>query len=187
MTVEISKKNHRIIVVGTSCSGKTTVAKKIAEILSIPFIELDAIHWKPDWQETPPDEFKNLVSKAIEPESWVVDGNYSEIRDIVWNNADTLVWLNLSFFVIFSRALKRTLKRLIFKEELFSGNKETIKTLFHKDCIPLWVIKTYRKRRKLYPLLFKEENFSHLEIVELKDQKSTDEYLSALKKQAIQT
>ena len=181
-----NKINLRIVVVGTSCSGKTTTAKKIAEILNIPHIELDAIHWKSNWQETPPDEFRKLVSKALKGESWVADGNYSVTRDIVWSKANTLIWLNCSFPVLFSRAIIRTFKRIIFKEVLFSGNRETFKNLLNKDCIPLWVIKTYRKKRKKYPRLFNEKKFAHLEIIKLKDQKSIDEFLEKLQNVNVQ-
>jgi len=47
---------QRINVVGTSGSGKTTVARRAAEALGVPFVELDALHWEPGWQEAP-DEF----------------------------------------------------------------------------------------------------------------------------------
>jgi len=144
----MSGEYRRIVVVGTSCSGKTTIARRISNILEIPHIELDAIHWKPGWQETSSEEFRELVSSAISQGSWVVDGNYSKVRDIVWSRADTLIWLNYKFWVVFSRALKRSFKRFVFREELFSGNRETLKNLLSKDCIPLWVLKTHHRKKK---------------------------------------
>ena len=39
----------RISVVGSSGSGKTTVARRIAEALDAPHVELDELHWGPDW------------------------------------------------------------------------------------------------------------------------------------------
>ena len=178
----LSGNNRRIVVIGTSCSGKTSFARKIAEILKLPHIELDAIHWKPGWEATPEDEFRILVKNAIQKDEWIVDGNYSVVRDIVWSRATILIWLNLSFNTIFLRALKRTIKRIVLKEELFSSNRETLKsTLLNKDSIPLWVIKTYWKRRRKYPEIFREDRFSHLKIIELKDQRDVEEFISKLK------
>ncbi len=165
----------RIVVVGTSCAGKTTLAKKIACALELPHVELDAVHWRPGWEPSPPEEFRASMSKALVGDRWVVDGNYSVVRDIVWSRANTLIWLNYSFPVIFRRALARTLRRVFTGEELFSGNRESFRLAFlSADSILVWVLKTYRRRRKEYPKLFKEEMFSHLRIIELKNQSAAD-------------
>lgn len=49
---------RRIAVVGASGSGKTTFARRLAERLGIPHIELDAIHWGPDWTPARDDDFR---------------------------------------------------------------------------------------------------------------------------------
>ena len=96
---------QRVVVVGTSCSVKTTLANSLSEKLSSPHIELDAIHWLPDWVPRPSEEFRKLTNVAIAKESWVVDGNYSNsVRDLVWPRATALVWLNYPFRVVFWRA-----------------------------------------------------------------------------------
>ena len=73
---------ERVVIIGSSCSGKTTMAKGVAAALEVPHIELDALHWLPDWQELPDGEFRGLVSSAVAAERWVVDGNYNMVRDI---------------------------------------------------------------------------------------------------------
>lgn len=169
----------RIAVVGTTCSGKTTLAKGIATAIGLPHIELDVIYWLPDWKARPTDEFRMLVSSALEGDCWIVDGNYSAVRDIVWGRATTLIWLNFSFPIIFARALRRTVRRIVFREVLFAGNTETFRSAFlNMDGIPYWVLRTYWKIRKSYPRLFKENRFSHLQIIELKDQNAAHELLA---------
>ena len=69
-------------------------------------------------------------------ERWVVDGNYNMVRDIVWQRATTLAWLNLSFPVVFWRALSRTVIRSFGRRTLFSGNKESIRQVFDGDSFP---------------------------------------------------
>ena len=88
---------RRIAVVGTSGSGKTTLAHRLAERLGIPHVELDALHWGPNWTPVAADLFRERVAQALSGEAWVVDGNYSRVRDIIWTRADTLVWLDYSW------------------------------------------------------------------------------------------
>ena len=87
---------RRVVVVGSSCSGKTTLAKRIADDLGIQHIELDAIHWMPNWVERPPEELRKLTAAAVAQDRWVIDGNYLVVRDIVWERATTVIWLDYS-------------------------------------------------------------------------------------------
>ncbi|MAU01480.1 MAG: adenylate kinase, partial [Anaerolineaceae bacterium] len=87
----MSKIGSRIVVVGTSGSGKTTLAQQLAACLGYPHIELDSLHWGPNWTEAP--DFAQKVAQAVERPYWVLDGNYSRVRQIIWSQADTIVWL----------------------------------------------------------------------------------------------
>ena len=64
----------RVVVVGTSCSGKTTLARRLAGILGTPHVELDSLHWGPEW--TPHADFPSRVLEAVEQPRWVIEGNY---------------------------------------------------------------------------------------------------------------
>jgi len=85
---------QRINVVGTSCSGKTTLARAIARRRDLPSVELDALFWGPSWEPVPADLFRSRVSDAVAAERWVLDGGYSNVRPIIWERADTIVWLD---------------------------------------------------------------------------------------------
>ena len=86
----------RIAVVGTSGSGKTTVARELARRLGVPHVELDALFHGPGWTETPVEEFRRRVASTTEGSGWVMDGNYeSSLGDLVLERADTVVWLDL--------------------------------------------------------------------------------------------
>lgn len=71
----------RITIVGVSGSGKTTTALRLSQILNIPHIELDALHWLPNWVMIETGAFRQLVSQALSGPAWVADGNYSKARD----------------------------------------------------------------------------------------------------------
>lgn len=175
---------NRIVVIGTSGSGKTTLAKQIALKRHVPHIELDALNWQPNWQEAPLDEFRVAVENVLQPQQWVLDGNYRKVRDIVWKRADTLVWLDYPLRVILWRLTQRIFKRTLTRENLWgTGNRETLwKHFFTRDSLYLWVFKTYRRRRREYPQLFQHPEHAHLQVIHLKSPRKTEQWLNELDK-----
>ncbi len=158
---------ERVAVIGTSCSGKTTFARRLSRAMRVKHIELDAIYWRPNWTPAPKDEFRARVQDAVSSDTWVLDGNYSVARDVVWARATTLVWLNYSLPVVFSRALRRTIQRVCCREILWSGNRETFRLAFSRESILRWVLSTYHRQRREYPRLFQEPRNSHLRVIVL--------------------
>jgi adenylate kinase family enzyme len=140
----------RINVIGTSGSGKTTFGRELASALQIPFIELDAIFWGPDWSEPDDSELFPKLSAALSGDNWVLDGNYSRTLDIKWERVESVIWLDFSFPRTVAQAIKRAVSRIITQEELWpgTGNRESLQKLFSRDSIVLWTIQTYAKRRK---------------------------------------
>ena len=138
-------------MIGSTGSGKTTVARALAQRLGVPHVELDALFWQPGWVETPPDEFRARVAARLDAhDSWVVDGNYnSRLGTSVLEHADQIVWLDLPFRVTFWRLLRRTVRRLRVHELLWGDNSETFRGAFlSRDSILLFALKTYRRGRR---------------------------------------
>jgi adenylate kinase family enzyme len=171
---------QRISVVGTTGSGKTTLARQIQQRLNIPHLELDYLHWEPNWTEVADDIFQQRVSQALSGDSWVVDGNYSQVREIIWRKADTIVWLDYAFVLTMSRLLKRTFWRIVTQQPVCNGNRETWKKTFSRDSIVLWGLNTYHKRRKEYPILFSQLEYTHLQVVHLRSPQATQNWLFSL-------
>ncbi len=90
----------RIAVIGTTGSGKTTLARQISNRLGIPHVELDALHWEPNWAEPSAEVFRDRVDRALRGDAWVVDGNYSIARDLIWTRAATIVWIDYALPLI---------------------------------------------------------------------------------------
>jgi adenylate kinase family enzyme len=161
--------SNRIAIVGTSGSGKSTLAENICRHCGHKNIELDALYWKPDWQGSSTEELAAKLNREIsECEKYVIHGNYSSIRDLVWNNIDAVIWLNYRKSIVMWRVIKRTLKRVITREKLWNGNVETVKgSFFAKDAIIIWAWNTYAKRKEQYERLTRTNPYEIEKIIVL--------------------
>jgi adenylate kinase family enzyme len=169
---------ERVSVIGVTGAGKTTFARALAHTLSVPHIELDALHWEPNWAMAELAVFRDRVRSAVTLERWVIDGNYSKVRDLVWSRADTLVWLDYSFALTFGRLLRRTLARLKSGEELWNGNRERFADQFlSRESLFLWAIKTYPRYRQTFPQLIASDTCSHLHVVRLNTPRAAEAWL----------
>src|SRR2546423_442076 len=109
--VEQSRVMQRVVVVGVTGAGKTTFASTVSRRLGVPHIELDALYWGPKWTAVDTETLRARVALAVAGEAWIVDGNYSRVRDLTWAKADTLIWLDYSLPVVLSRLLRRVIRR----------------------------------------------------------------------------
>jgi hypothetical protein len=149
----------------------------LARILGSEHVELDSLYWGPKW--TPrPDFIQNILAVAHQPR-WVIDGNYSAVRDIIWRRASAIVWLDYSFARVFSQALWRTSRRIIMREGLYSGNRETVRNaVLDTDGIPWWVIRTHGKRRREFPELFRRPEYGHATLIQLDRPAAAEAFLT---------
>jgi adenylate kinase family enzyme len=169
---------RRVNVVGTSAAGKSTFARALAERLGVPYIELDVLHWEPDWKEAPDPVMRERVRAAIAAEAWVVDGNYAMVRDLVWGRADTVAWLDYPLRTILWRYLTRTRRRIQTKEEIWPGtdNRERLSMhIFRRDGLLWWILSTYHRRRRDYPRLLAEH--PQIEAVRLRSPREANRWL----------
>jgi adenylate kinase family enzyme len=172
---------NRISVVGTSGSGKTTFAGKLSKILRIPHVELDVLSWEAGWTPSPKEIFRSRVREAVGGACWVVDGNYgSDAQDLVWERADTVVWLNYSYPVTIYRVVIRTLRRVVTREECCNGNQESLRLVLSPDSIIWWAMRTYHRHRAEYParLATMERRGAH--IIKLRSPKEAERWLARL-------
>lgn len=147
---------RRFMVIGTTGSGKTTLARQLAARLDLPYAEQDAWNHLADWQAAPTEQFRARVAAFTAQPTWVLDGNYSRAQDLSLARADTLIWLDYPAGVVFWQLLRRTLRRMTSGEELWNGNRESWRTFLGRDHILLWFFKTHWKRRRATPQLLRQ-------------------------------
>jgi adenylate kinase family enzyme len=144
----------RIAVIGSaSGTGKTTLARELARRLDVEVVELDALVHGPNWTETPNDVLRAQVEPILARDGWVIDGTYRrKLGTLVLDAADLVVWLDLPIRVWLPRLLRRTYRRIRSGEELWNGNRETVRnTVFAWDGLIPYAFRVFVRRRRRYP------------------------------------
>lgn len=142
---------ERVVVVGCSGSGKTTVARMLGERLGAPVTDLDGLFWLPGWQERPDDEFLPMVEQAVVGDRWVLSGNYRRTQHLTWPRATTIVWLDLPKPAVMRQVVARTVRRAVTGEECCNGNRERVRQWFDRDDnIMLWAWRNHAPTRERY-------------------------------------
>ena len=158
----------RLAVIGSSGSGKSTFARRLAERLDAPHVELDALNWDPGWRDLSrgdPDELRRRADAALPPDgAWVTDGNYRVVRPLTFARATDLVWLDYDRPVIMGRVLRRSFVRAVTRQELWAGtgNREEFRRWLSRDHPIRWAWDTFARRRAEYEVVFADPALGHL-------------------------
>ncbi|HBI6861350.1 TPA: adenylate kinase [Enterobacter cloacae] len=174
----------KINIIGTSGSGKSTLGRRIAEALAIPYIEMDRLYWRANWQGTPDDEFLATLEKALAASpDWVLDGNYNRTRDVKWCDVDLVVWIDRGFSRTLWQAVTRAFRRAWHKQELWpgTGNRESFRrSFFSKDSIIIWTIKTWRSNRKRYEADMQNPQYAHILFLRITRRQEAEALITSL-------
>ena len=159
---------RRVSVVGNAGSGKSTLSRALAARLGVPYLELDAVHHLPGWTPISPDAFAARVRETAAGDGWVIDGNYGAVRRLVWERADTVVWLDPPRRTVMRRVLWRTVRRGVTREPLWNDYRESLRNLFSRDPsanIALWAWRNHAKYRDRYEAAATDPANEHLSFV----------------------
>lgn len=171
---------RRISVIGSSGSGKTTMGHRLADRLGLPRIELDALYHGPGWTNPPLDAFRQTISDATAGERWVVDGKYASVREMIWERATLVVWLDLPRWRCTVRAVRRTTWRAIVRTELWNGNREPLSTFVARDGVIRYMFRNHRSTRERIATSLEGARFTHVTLVRLRTPREVRAWLNAL-------
>jgi adenylate kinase family enzyme len=163
------------VIASASGSGKTTLGRAVAERLGVPFLELDALVHGPHWVETPNAELRAQVEPVVRSDGWVIDNPYErKLGTLVLDAADTVVWLDLPARVWLWRLARRTTRRLVRRERLWNGNRESLRNAFWgRESLFVFALLTHRTRRRQWPT-----TLAAYPVVRLRSQAAVDTWLA---------
>lgn len=150
----LSPQNKKFVILGNGCSGKSTIANKIGNLLGISVFHLDDYYWDNTGKRIPPIEWKKIHSKLIKKTQWVIEGTQQKHINERIKSADLCIFLDFPLLILVYRLSKKHIKKN--KENGFPIRKGFIKNF-------LWLVKFQLKLRKpLINLLKKEQINFHI-------------------------
>jgi adenylate kinase family enzyme len=162
---------RRVVIVGSSCSGKSTLGERLAALADVPFVEMDALFWKPNWTESSDEEFQARLCTAAAADAWVMSGNYSRhTAKGVWPRAETIVWLDLPLRITLWRIVTRSWRRWRKRELLWGTNHESFFRQFElwsKESLITYSIATKRRKDRHLLEAMTDPRWAHIRFIRL--------------------
>jgi energy-coupling factor transporter ATP-binding protein EcfA2 len=172
---------QRILILGRTGSGKTTLARELAAAVGVPHVELDALYFGPDFSTVPLPVLRERTSAAIAGDRWVTDGNKSAVRDLVWPRADTVIWLDYPLVVCLWRLGRRAVWRTsVLKAQAAErdGKAGLPRQFLSAAKGVLTALRSHKGQRREYPRMFARQENQHLAVVRLRSPRATRDWLA---------
>lgn len=164
------------MIIGCGGAGKSTLARRLGEVLGLPVTHLDAEYWRAGWIETPKDEWRGKVETLARGERWIIDGNYNGTLPIRLEAAETVIFLDYPWYVCLWRVLKRVAKyRGTTRPDLTPGCPERLEWEFLK-----WICIDFPRRSRVRILQLLEASQDGKRIIVHRSPRETQRLLAAL-------
>lgn len=175
-TDELPHRPRRVLVAGTSGAGKSTLARAVAAELGLPYVEMDSLFHGPGWVPRP--QFEEDVRALVEGEAWATEWQYSAVRPLLVEHADTLLWLDHPRHVVMRRVVVRTVLRRLRKQELWNGNVEPpLRTAFtDPEHLVRWAWKSHHRTAHRMTAVLSGDHGIRLAVVRLRGQREVDQW-----------
>ncbi len=177
----------RIHVTGNTSAGKSTLAERLSRALGVPFVELDALNWLPDWvalTDTDPEEFRRRIREATAGEGWVVAGSYmGTSQEVFWDRLQTVIWLDLPLPQVLWRVVTRSWRRWRTRELLWGTNTESFTKhlkVWSPDSLLWWAVTQHRRKRRNLLAFQSDPRWSHIRFVRLRSSAEVEAFTRAV-------
>jgi predicted kinase len=172
---------NRILILGRTGSGKTTLARDLSSALAVPHVELDSLYFGPDFSRAPLSLLRERTSAAIAGDRWVTDGNKRAVRDLVWPRADTIIWLDYPLYVSLWRLAKRARTRtLALSAQAAQTDRRAglARQMLAAATGVLTALKSHRGQRREYPRMFAQPANQHLMVARLRSPRAARQWMT---------
>lgn len=181
----IGKKIH---IMGDSCAGKSTLGKRLADVLGVDFVDMDALNWLPNWvalNAVDPDEFERRLHEATVGDGWVVAGSYTRhSQRVFWSRLDTVIWLDLPLPLLLRRVVARSWRRWRTKELLWGTNYEQfwpqLMVWRKEESLIWWIVTQYKRRRQQMIQFMSDPRWAHIRFVRLTSPEEIEAWTRAI-------
>ncbi len=167
---------RRIMVVGCSGGGKSTLSQKLARTFGLRYISMDKeIFWLPGWQMRSRPEQRQIIASIISDETWLMDGSNPSSFDMRLPRTHIVLWVRMPRWICLWGAVSRTVKGYgKARPEMAEGCPERLDLDFlkyiwnfekrhapifeqnfgvHGPQVPVFQIKSRKQTRQLLDLL----------------------------------
>lgn len=138
----------RVMVYGVTGSGKTTLARALAERAGLPFYDVDELTWNPGWQAKSAEEQRAIFAEICARDAWLLDTAYGIWLDIPLARMQRIVALDYPRWVSLGRLVRRTVARAVDKRPVCNGNTESWRLVFSRQSILAWHFRSFRRKRE---------------------------------------
>jgi adenylate kinase family enzyme len=137
----------RVLIYGVTGSGKTTLARQVAERTGLPWHSVDDLTYEPGWVVVEPAEQRRRIAAICAGERWILDSAYSQWVDVVLPRTDLIVGLDYPRWRSLSRLARRTFMRVVDRRQICNGNTETFRQAFSRESIIMWHFQSFARKR----------------------------------------
>ena len=181
----MAEPTQRIVVIGNTCSGKSTLARRLSDGLALPLVDLDALYWEPGWQPVALELFRARVDAATRGERWVLAGSYlGRQQDLSWPRATHVVWLDLPLPTLVARILRRSFERWWHGDVLWGTNVERffpqLKLWDEHASLIAWAVRHHREKRRAYAAAMRDPRWQGIAFTRLRTVHEVERWLRAL-------
>lgn len=173
---ELIRRAQRILVIGCSGGGKTTLSRKLGQQLGLEHISMDRdFYWLPGWVKRPKAEERQMIAVAVASDRWLMDGTGSSTFDLRLPRTDIVLWVRMPRLLCIWGAVSRWAKWIgRTRPEMAPGCRERVDAEFiryiwtfethfapmvetaiatHGPDVPVFQLKSRREMRRLLDLL----------------------------------
>jgi adenylate kinase family enzyme len=148
VSADIVNGARRVLIYGVTGSGKSTLAARLSGIIGVTWHSVDDLTWQPGWIEVPTDQQRILIHAICEESEWILDTAYGKWLDVPLRRAELIVALDYPRWFSLQRLVRRTLARLIDRQLICNGNRETLRQIVSPDSIIVWHFKSFGRKRE---------------------------------------